>query len=386
MIVMKFGGAVLRKPNGFRSMVQILRQNQNQSPAIVVVSAFASATRDLEFSARLAQKGLLTESLENLRQIVEDHQLLVRSLLPAPSIRVGMEDLLTDSERELADLYMGVSVTRQLTPRTLDKILAYGEFMALNIAQHVLLDAGIDAVSIDAQQVVVTTGDHGSARPLTEKTRVRIEQELRPAALKHAVVLIQGFVGCSEDGATTTMGKESSNLTAALLGALLGADEVVIWTDVEGIRSADPHFCESTAPRPHLNYSDARTAANHGLKLIYPSMIDFVETGQIMLRFSSAFNPEGNSTVVSASQANNEPIVIVRAVEDRMAVTTVCIPIHRWLDAISDVVAESNLLDNFDIETNSLDKLATIYVNAVAGNNVACALHKSLQLESRSES
>ncbi|MBP7093957.1 MAG: hypothetical protein KBB72_07905 [Candidatus Kapabacteria bacterium] len=380
MIVMKFGGAVLREPDGFRRMVRIL-QAQPGHGTLVVVSAFATATRDLEFASRLAQKGLAAEARERLDQVVADHRTLLRALLPSATTREGMEALLDEARTALTAVLDGVSTTRQLTPKTLDRILAYGEFFALHIARHVLQEAELDVVGVDAQTVIVTTADHGTASPLPEKTAIRVQHELLPALSNHRIVLVQGFVGRTEEGATTTMGKESSNLTATLLGSLLEAQEVVIFTDVEGIRSADPHTTENTSIRPHLTYDQARVAAHHGLKLLYPTMIDPAAVSGLPIRIASAEHPNGESTIIDGAPGQCLPIVIADHAGSDVEITTVFIDCPQWLPAVTSVVLELHSDTPCDVHTSHADRTAVLRVPAHVATDVVRRLH--LQLSSQ---
>ena len=205
MVTMKFGGAVLRSPEGFRQMATILRKTNE--PVLVVVSAFASATRDLEFAARLAAKGLPAEAHERLLQVIDDHRALMRSLLPVPAIRDALDALVEGVHAAASELLSAIAVTRQLTPKTLDKLLAFGEFLALHIARHVLVSDDLDVVGVDAGEVMITTNDHGRAVPIPDAIRTRVNTVLKPALQEHQIVLVQGFIGRGQDGSTTTMGR-----------------------------------------------------------------------------------------------------------------------------------------------------------------------------------
>jgi len=346
MVTMKFGGAVLRSPEGFRQMATILRKTNE--PVLVVVSAFASATRDLEFAARLAAKGLPAEAHERLLQVIDDHRALMRSLLPVPAIRDALDALVEGVHAAASELLSAIAVTRQLTPKTLDKLLAFGEFLALHIARHVLVSDDLDVVGVDAGEVMITTNDHGRAVPIPDAIRTRVNTVLKPALQEHQIVLVQGFVGRGQDGSTTTMGRESSNLTATVLGSALGVREIVIWTDVEGIRSADPHLCDHTRLRPELSWSEARIAANVGLKLLYPTMIEPAESHNIPIRIACASRPNGESSLIGRSSKPCEPIVITReGAEGATDVVTVFADASPWLTAASQAVSELNEADPF---------------------------------------
>ena len=387
MIVMKFGGAVLRDEAGFRGMGKIL--SKTETPVLVVVSAFSSATRELEGAARLAQKGLHEEAAQGIKSLISTHRDLIHALFAtAPALYEAMSDFIDEVSTHLHDLITGVTITRQLTQRTLDRILAYGELLALHIARHVLQDEGLDVVGVDAGHIVVTTNEHGSAVPLVEKTRVRVDHDLRPLMSQHRCVLIQGFVGKTEDGVITTMGKESSNLTASLLGSLLGVDEIVIWTDVEGIRSGDPDFCEQTVLRPSMSYTQARSAARNGLKLLYPTMIDPAERARVPLRIACASKPDGESTVIDGSRHKCEPIVVVsplaqdaRGSDTLTAVTTLFARPNAWLKCAADIANEMNDESPLDVMVQHGDAAMVIHVPHADAARVAQQFHKHLILE-----
>ncbi|MBC8124148.1 MAG: hypothetical protein H7X70_00310 [Candidatus Kapabacteria bacterium] len=377
MNVMKFGGAVLRDPEGFRRMVQIVREAP-LGETLVVVSAFSSATRDLESAAILAQQGQLPDALARIDQVTSDHVALAKVLLPIGSSAQGVQTMLQGARQELATLLEGVATTRQLTAKTLDRILVFGEFLALHIARHVLQEAGLDVAGVDAQNLIVTNAEHGNASPLPEKTALRVEHELLPAFEKHKIVVVQGFVGRTEDGAATTMGKESSNLTATILGSLLHAKEVVIFTDVEGVRSSDPRVCADTVLRPHLSYDQARIAAHHGLKLLYPTMIEPAVLSGIPIRIASAEHPRGESTVIDVNDGHCDPILIINSGETDTELTTVFIHCAQWLPAATIVVQSLHQESSCDVHTSHEDNTATLRVPIAIEIDVARRLHTEL--------
>lgn len=381
MKVMKFGGAVLRGPEGFRQMSDILQRHTDER-LLVVVSAFSTATRDLEYTARLAVKGQLDDARERLDHVVNDHRTLMKGLIPSPSVREALDLLLEGCRTELTNTLTGVSITRQLTPRTLDGILSYGEYMALHIARHVLGSRGIDVAGVDARDVIETDDRYGAARPLIDKTRVRVRQTLMPVLDAHHVVLIQGYVGRAEHGATTTMGKESSNLTASLLGSLLDAEEIVIWTDVAGIRSGDPQICEGTASRPRLSYVQARIAAEEGVKLLYPTMIDPAEQAGIPIRIAGAAEPDGDQTIIAAEASSCDPIVVLRddmdSADNHVTVSVVFAPAAAWLDAAGTTIRELGVTDAFGLVLHPGDHTARLMLPRAHATKAAARLHARL--------
>lgn len=309
---MKFGGSVTKKSEGFSAMTGLLRRYGNE-PCVVVVSAFSSVTRDLQRAAMIAERGQETSAISQADEILSWHERFAESLLSDEHTKSALHLLFAESGKRLKELLRGVSITRECTPRTLDAILASGEYFAVHIAKHFLEEQGFNIVFADATGIIITDNQHLSAIPNREKTLARAQEKLQPLLAHRKMVITQGFVGGTENGEITTMGMESSNLTASLIGELLGADEVIIWTDVAGIRSADPHLARRTAPIPTLSYAQAYTAALSGVKLLHPKMIEPVRRAAIPLRIASAFEPDGDCTVVSQKfQALNSPIISVR--------------------------------------------------------------------------
>ncbi len=334
--VVKFGGAVLRSAEGFRRMLGIVQSllaadsaetpTQSAPPIaappstatakapnpriLIVVSAFASTTRNLEQMAReaLIGKGALAQSL--LEEVLDLHRGFMRDVLTPENDPLPLNELISNVGLELQQLLEGVEVTRQLTPRTLDKILSYGELLALHITRHVLSWNGVDAGWTDARRVIVTDDSFGEARPLPEKSRVMIHESLKPLLESHACVLVQGFVGATEDGVVTTMGRESSTLTATLLAELLQAKAVTLYSDVEGVRSADPHQFSNTVPRPSMSYDQAAIAARHGLKLLYATTIEPAKRAGLPVEIVSAEHPQGAKTVIGPTGPDECPIVL----------------------------------------------------------------------------
>lgn len=379
MTVTKFGGAVLSTPEGFRAMVDILRSSQ---PGLVVVSAFASTTRNLESAARAAAAGLEAETDQRLRDVMDVHTALIGSVAAADA--GSLHSLLSEVEANLRTLLSGVAITRQLTPRTLDRILAYGELMALHIARHVVKGAGMDVVWCDATSVLVTTDEYGSASPLTEKSQVRVDKVLRPLLNDHHFVMLQGFVGATENGTVTTMGRESSNLTATFMASLLGADSVHIWTDVEGIRTGDPAIMSDTQHIPVLSYEQATIAAHHGVKLLFATMIEPAERAGIPIHISSIWNPTAGTTVIGREAGDPLPIVAIHDANgaELRNVDVIFVSPEEWLSALSSSITSVNDTDSFYVISDPNDHSVTISVDADDAPSLAIQIHSLLTASS----
>ncbi len=309
MKVIKFGGAVLKDAFGFSKMADIL-QNYNEQKILVVISALDKTTAELQKSAKTAQSGNENLALNLISQIIKKHKVFSKELVKSKQNFDSIQIDLLSIENRLINYIRGICLTRELSPRILDVVLSYGELLALKIIEAFLMECGFVFSTVDSSQIIVTDSSFGSANHLQNETMKNIEEHVLPVFSKSNLALTQGFVARNIKGDITTMGIESSNLTAAIYSAYLKADELIIWTDVEGIRSADPKIVQDSKSIPFLNFREALSLSNDGLKLIYPSMIKIAEENNFDIVFRSAFNPDGEFTIISNKNDSAGHLVI----------------------------------------------------------------------------
>ncbi|MBL7975859.1 MAG: hypothetical protein JNJ85_13165 [Candidatus Kapabacteria bacterium] len=313
MQVIKFGGSILTEQQDFAALLSIVQQQLE--PTLVVVSALSHTTRLLEKAMHLALNNNEEGATDVIKTMLQEHRTIASTIINKQETIQNIDTLLSQVETDVQKYLRGISITGELTPRTRDIILSYGEYIALHIITQYVTEHGIQAGCVESNQYLITNSTHGHATPLRDKTIPRVERILRPAFEQTPIILTQGFVARSEDGLVTTMGKESSNLTATLLAELLQAKQVTIYTNVEGIRSADPQLQSTTKAVPSLTYSLAYKAAVNGVKLLYPTMIEPLRRSGIPMVIKSLHNPNGNSTTISKRSAS-EPIPIITVVDD----------------------------------------------------------------------
>jgi aspartate kinase len=323
MNVVKIGGSSLRSVADFERFAERL-QRDHPPPTLVVVSALPGVTRQLEEAAFTAERNDLDRATAIVERIVTTHAGLGRELLADPVAADALAMLAAEVGERIERLLRGVALTGVLTPRTLDRIVSAGERLALHLLRHVLSERGLDTTAVAAEELVVTDDRFGNARPLVEETALRVRERLIPQAQRSSYVLTEGFVGATAGGDVTTMGKESSNLTAALLAHSIGARELVFYTPVAGIFTADPQRVPSARLVAHLSYDHAEHLAYAGLKLLYPAMFPLLRRGDIVLRIT-ALDAEGHTTIADAAQngdvfvAMEEPMQLVRLDFDSFA-------------------------------------------------------------------
>lgn len=378
MKVMKFGGAVLRNADGFRQMSAIL--SSLDVPAVVVVSAFAGSTRLLEAAAIAARDGNQKQSIEIARLVIENNRDLAYSSLSENIVADTLGKLIDDCARQLENVLRGVAITRQLTDRTLDLIRSFGEFLALHTVRHYLEKSGISAIAVDAADLIVTDNRHGAAEPLIAPTKRRLDCIFPEIIAKYRVVVIQGYVARGISGEITTMGKESSNLTAVLLAEALCADESVIWTDVEGIFSTDPHLVPDAVPIAAMSLHDAELAAQSGAKPLYTTMIEPARRSGIPIVFRSAFRPEGYFTTINGNK-NLRPEMIIaapsRETEGMTTITLLHISPVSALAAIRKIRMEL-LGDLFTLEIGAMPDIQRITLPTDKSNEIVRFFHKEI--------
>lgn len=312
MKIMKFGGSVLKSREGFFNMIEILKKEPSRS-LLIVVSAFSTATRFLSQAAEYAESGDEVKAYSILDSIISEHENYARELFSDKGHFDNLLKLYNESSNKIRDYLAGIAITGELTLRTLDIILSYGEHLALQTVHQFLLEQGYEHECVDSTSIIVTDSNYGKAEPVMNLTRKNVENILKPALENNRVVLTQGFVARSNSGEITTMGIESSNLTAALYSNILSPDELIFWTDVEGIRTADPKIIKNTKSLSVINFNDAISLSQNGLKLIYPTMLRYLEGEQIKISFKSAFNQDGESTIINhENNSGLSPVIILK--------------------------------------------------------------------------
>lgn len=311
MKVLKFGGAVLKNDEGIKNLIGVLKQYENQK-VFIVISAFSKISSDLKRSANLAQKGLLEESVNIAGDIISTNRHFAIENIKDKGYLQFINEFLDRKLESLNTYLKSVSITEELSPRNMDIILSFGEELALEIIFTILRDQNFPVVKLDSRNFIVTDDNYSNAKP----DLIACSDKLLPLSNKlfanSDFILTQGFVGASKDGITTTMGFESSNLTAAIIAGICKAEKLVIWTNVNGIRTADPELIENTGSIPSINYSDAKYLAKCGLKLIYPGMIVLAEDNNIPIEYRNLFIPEGSKTIISSGKASVYKMIISR--------------------------------------------------------------------------
>jgi len=321
---MKFGGTSIENIPSVERVIGIIDSRIEQHP-VVVNSAMGKTTRKLLEIARLSADGMDKKALLRLGEIHEYHLDMARGLIPDfedSDARTTLEQYFEELQR----LLEGLSILQELTPRSQDRILSYGELVATTIIASALRGRGINARWLDARDFIITDERFTRARPIDEFTFRGIQEEVRPLVESGHVPVIQGFIGSTRGGATTTLGFEGSDFTAALAGAALDVSNIEIWKDVNGIMTADPRIFAGARTVRNISFEEASELTFSGAKVLHPGTIEPARRKNIPVNIYNSRQPDARGTTITArakrgtslvkSIAYNKPVCIMNIVSD----------------------------------------------------------------------
>jgi aspartate kinase len=322
MIVMKFGGTSVKDSSAISNVVQIIKSRLAQHP-IIVISAIAQATNMLESAGRLAAMGKGSEARDVLFKLFDRHYAMVDELVKDKQRHIALRKTIAASLRELEELVKGVAILRELTPRTLDAFCCYGELLSSRIVHAALIEQEVEAEWIDAKEFMITDENFNSAMPLMDIVEQRLNDFVRPLLERGRVPVTQGFIGITNAGRRTTMGRESSDYSASIIGAALMAVDVQIWTDVDGILTADPLIVTSPKKIKVLSYDEAYELSFFGAKVLHPNTMLPAFEKNIPIHIYNSQKPNLSGTFITSDSTLGKAIVKSVAYKRNILVLTI---------------------------------------------------------------
>ena len=301
MRVLKFGGSSIATPERIRDVAAIILDAVKEEPVIVVVSAFQGISNQLLACGQMASSGD-ENYLAVFDQIARRHFVAIDQLIPQHNrdIKIAIEKLLL----ELNEILQGIFLLKELTPGMLDHIASFGERMSANIIAT-YMNQHYPAEFVDSQQLIFTDDTHTHANVLFDKSYEAI-REFYDGCISRLPILpiVTGFIGSGLDGRITTLGRNSSDYSATIIGAALDASRVEIWTDVDGVYSADPHFVHTAFIVPHLSFDEAIELSYFGAKVLHPSTFIPVIDKQIPILIKNTLHPACAGTLISHQESS----------------------------------------------------------------------------------
>ena len=332
MVVQKFGGTSVADPDAIGRLINIARSAHTRDGRgpVVVVSAMSRVTDALLTIAADAGSSQLDRALSQVDQLRARHLATAKALVPS----AGAAALLATIDEqfdELAAVARALGVLREVSARTLDVVAAIGELLSSRIVAAACAHAGLPAVWVDARRVIVTNDDHTCAAPLMRETVAALRASVMPLIDAGQVPVLGGFVGATPAGHTTTLGRGGSDYSGALVGAGVEAAEIQIWTDVDGMLTADPRLIPEPRLVPQLSFAEAAELAYFGAKVLHPSTIHPAVERNIPVRILNSWKPDAAGTLITADPpASATPLTAMAAKRD---VTVVDVTSDRMLMA-----------------------------------------------------
>ncbi|MCL4512228.1 MAG: lysine-sensitive aspartokinase 3 [Bacteroidetes bacterium] len=337
MIVMKFGGTSVENSDAIRRLIEIVGTEIPRKP-IVFVSACAGVTNQLLKIAGLSAEGKKDEANDLISSVRAKHEKLVEELVSSELPRNYLKGKISVYAHELKNLSQAISVLGEVTNRSRDAIASYGERLSSMIIAQALEDSAVKSALVDAREFMITNDNYTKAAPVFPVVEEKAKKTLLPAVLNGYVVVTQGFIGSSEKGITTTIGRGGSDYSAAIIGSLLNAEEIQIWTDVDGVLTADPSIVPEARRIKKMSFNEASELAYFGARVLHPMTILPAIEKNIPVYVRNSRNPAYHGTLITKGEdaeecvaksiAYKERITLLNLVSSRMFLA------HDFLEAV----------------------------------------------------
>jgi aspartokinase/homoserine dehydrogenase 1 len=297
--VMKFGGTSVGDAACIARVAKIVSEASHRGPVVAVVSAMSGVTNKLIEAATKAEAGDAEAAPAIFQALRKQHDVALATLIKSSDrrakIAASMAEIFAEGER----LCKGTALLEELTPRTLDAISSLGERLSAPMVAGALQEIGARSEAVEATELIVTDPYHGGADPIMDKTRMQCETKLRPMLHAGGIPVVTGFIGATSEGVLTTLGRGGSDYSATILGAAISADEIIIWTDVDGVLTADPRLVPGARTIPEISYREATELAYFGAKVLHPKTLRAVVGQGIPVWIRDSFHPEKLGTKIT---------------------------------------------------------------------------------------
>lgn len=319
---MKFGGTSVGDGKRIKSAAELVYA-QRQHAIVVATSAMSGVTDALIRSARSAADGDAKTFLANERALLEQHYAAIDAAVADVKARAELREQVQRILGDFGDLCASIRVLGELTPRALDAIASMGERLVVPILAQALRELGAKAEAIEASELVVTDDNFTRADPMMPETREKSRARLMPLLDAHTIPVVTGFIGATRKGIITTLGRGGSDYTATILASAIDADEVWIWTDVDGVMTADPRIVSNARSIAEMSYAEAAELSYFGAKVIHPKTISPAAEREIPIRILNTFNPSHAGTRIVRNPRVDDVTVKAITVIRNLSVITI---------------------------------------------------------------
>jgi aspartate kinase len=351
LLVMKFGGTSVGSAERMQVAVRLSAEQRKKRPVVIVVSAMSGVTDLLIETTKHAEAGDRSGLEANVRKLEQRHNQACRELLPRAAqkpVLAGIGNLVGEFQR----IVLGMLMLNDRPPRSVDEAISIGERLSALIIAACLNSQGTKAEVVNAAELIVTDAVFGSASPLMEQTAAKARPRLTPLVRRGVLPVVTGFNGATADARPTTLGRGGSDFSASILSAVLGARELWIWTDVDGIMTADPRLVPDAAVLDQVTYREAAELAYNGAKVLHPRTLAPLVENQIPVWSKNSFAPEkpGTKIVPRISVSNG-----ARAVTSMSRVALISLePAHATLPGAHVMARALDAMAGANVEVLSL--------------------------------
>ncbi|MFN0086375.1 MAG: aspartate kinase [Blastocatellia bacterium] len=384
LIVMKFGGTSVGSAERIGQAADlVLRSAREGHQVVAVTSAMSGVTNQLIEAAQKSAKGDWQPGVR--QQLYARHQEAADRLIHgSPETRDAVMGAVEQRLDQFEKLCFGLSMVHELTPRLMDIISGMGERLCAPLLAGAISARGVESIAVEATELIVTTDQFGAAEPLMEKTREKTQARLRPPLARGVIPVVTGFIGATEDGLVTTLGRGGSDYSASIIGAAVDADEIWIWTDVDGVMTANPNEVPEARTMREISYSEASELAYYGAKVLHHKTILPAFKQHIPVRILNSFAPDNRGTRVTVEgHPSSRGVKAVTSIRNVSLITISGkgmqgIPgiAARTFDAVAAERANILMISQASSENN-----LCFVVNSSESARVVKALRKTLELD-----
>ncbi|HKU50772.1 MAG TPA: aspartate kinase [Nitrososphaera sp.] len=317
-IVMKFGGTAVDAPDKVRSVAQLVKshatkdgKNNNANSLVCVVSAVRGMTDGLLSVSDSVKRGDRHSIEEFVAKYSKVHLDIAQGSVSEPALKSQVVDAVKTILKELEDVLGGIVLLGEVTPKSQDYLMSFGERLSAPIVSYALRDIGLKSTSLTGKEAgIVTDSNFGEARPLMDTTKLRVSHQLEPLLHDSVIPVVTGFIGSDQNGNITTIGRGGSDYTATIIGASIGADEVWLWSDVDGLMTADPKIVEEAQVLKEVSFAEAMEMALFGAKYMHPRALEPVMDTKIPIRIRNTFNVRHPGTVITQNPSRESQKIV----------------------------------------------------------------------------
>ena len=301
-LVLKYGGTSLSSPSDIRNVAKSVASLAKNNEIVVVCSAIDGVTDDLIRISTMIEQRNKNDATKTLDNVIKKHKQFANQTIKSSTIKKQLLEKLNIDILELQELVRGLTLLKEVSTRSLDYLISFGERLSDDLVSFSLQDLKNKSTALNGKEVgIVTDSNFGESRPLMDTTRIRISKTLGSLLSKKIIPVVGGFAGADQHGNITTFGRGGSDYTATIIASCINADEIWLMSDVEGLMTADPKLVKNARLLNEVSYAEAIEMAQFGAKQIHPRTFEPILSKKIPMRIRSTFDTKNTGTIVTAS-------------------------------------------------------------------------------------